>query len=291
MERLAAEPDLLALDLAAGPGSASARLLRRLPGSRSVAVDADPVLLRLGEGAQGDHGGRLRWVQADLRDPAWVDARGQDTFDAVISTTALHWLTPPEVAQVYRQLAGLLRPGGVLLNGDLLPLPAHLSRIRAAVEAVDERRQAAALAGGSQAWQDWWDTLRSEPALRDAFAERDRLWPGGTGTGQSAWLRERLKRCRSHSAGIPSTSPLGCAAGHCPNRVSRSAITAGPCLPVWTQLTSVWAHKNYAGTSPITRVSGKKKVVLARYARNDRLAHDLRDYETARPTLTAALPG
>ena len=29
-------PDLLALDLAAGPGSASARLLRRLPGSRSA---------------------------------------------------------------------------------------------------------------------------------------------------------------------------------------------------------------------------------------------------------------
>ena len=31
------------------------------------------------------------------------------------------------------------------------------------------------------------------------------------------------------------------------------------------------ARKNYAGTSPITRVSGTKKKVLARYARNDRL--------------------
>src|SRR5450830_405257 len=31
------------------------------------------------------------------------------------------------------------------------------------------------------------------------------------------------------------------------------------------------ARKNYAGTSPITRASGKKKVVLARYVRNDRL--------------------
>ena len=31
------------------------------------------------------------------------------------------------------------------------------------------------------------------------------------------------------------------------------------------------ARKNYAGTSPITRASGTKKVVLARYARNDRL--------------------
>ena len=32
------------------------------------------------------------------------------------------------------------------------------------------------------------------------------------------------------------------------------------------------ARKNYAGTSPITRASGKKKIVLARYVRNKRLA-------------------
>jgi len=31
------------------------------------------------------------------------------------------------------------------------------------------------------------------------------------------------------------------------------------------------ARKNYAGTSPITRQSGKKKVVLARFVHNDRL--------------------
>ncbi|WP_406071053.1 transposase [Micromonospora sp. NBC_01638] len=31
------------------------------------------------------------------------------------------------------------------------------------------------------------------------------------------------------------------------------------------------ARKNYAGTSPITRQSGKRKVVLARYVHNDRL--------------------
>jgi Transposase/Transposase IS116/IS110/IS902 family len=35
------------------------------------------------------------------------------------------------------------------------------------------------------------------------------------------------------------------------------------------------ARKNYAGTSPITRASGKKKTVLARYARNKRLADAL----------------
>jgi transposase len=39
--------------------------------------------------------------------------------------------------------------------------------------------------------------------------------------------------------------------------------------------TDARARKNYAGTSPITRQSGKKKVVLARYVHNDRLVDTL----------------
>jgi hypothetical protein len=35
------------------------------------------------------------------------------------------------------------------------------------------------------------------------------------------------------------------------------------------------ARKNYAGTAPITRASGKSRLVLARYARNRRLADAL----------------
>ena len=38
------------------------------------------------------------------------------------------------------------------------------------------------------------------------------------------------------------------------------------------------ARKNYAGTSPITRASGKKTVVLARYARNHRLGDALHQW-------------
>lgn len=38
-----------------------------------------------------------------------------------------------------------------------------------------------------------------------------------------------------------------------------------------TRYASAKARKNYAGTSPITRASGKKKTVLARYVHNDRL--------------------
>jgi hypothetical protein len=38
-----------------------------------------------------------------------------------------------------------------------------------------------------------------------------------------------------------------------------------------TRYTDAKARKSYAGTSPITRQSGKKKIVLARYVHNDRL--------------------
>ena len=39
-------------------------------------------------------------------------------------------------------------------------------------------------------------------------------------------------------------------------------------MPVRLRLGTGW---NYAGTSPITRASGKKKIVAARFVRNDRL--------------------
>jgi transposase len=38
------------------------------------------------------------------------------------------------------------------------------------------------------------------------------------------------------------------------------------------------ARKNYAGTSPITKASGTRKIVLARYARNRRLADALQQW-------------
>jgi hypothetical protein len=55
-----------------------------------------------------------------------------------------------------------------------------------------------------------------------------------------------------------------------------------------TRYAGARSRKNYAGTSPITKASGKKKVVLARYARNDRLADAL--HQQAFCALTAS-PG
>lgn len=169
--------DPTVLDLLAGPGAISQRLLQRSPGARGVAVDTDPALLRLGEEALGDQDGRLRWVRADVRDPEWTAALGQEGFDAVLSTTAAHWLEPHELAHLYREVAGLLRPGGVLLNGDGIYFADQQARIRVAAETIDKARQARAVERGSEDWACWWDALRVEPSLQDAFSERDRIFP------------------------------------------------------------------------------------------------------------------
>jgi len=44
------------------------------------------------------------------------------------------------------------------------------------------------------------------------------------------------------------------------------------------RFTDARARKNYAGTSPVTRASGTRKIVLARYARNCRLADALQQW-------------
>jgi hypothetical protein len=60
----------VALDPTCGPGSISQWLLTCFPGARAIAVDIDPVILAVGQGAIGTIDGRLRWIQADLASPA-----------------------------------------------------------------------------------------------------------------------------------------------------------------------------------------------------------------------------
>jgi SAM-dependent methyltransferase len=163
-----------ALDLGCGPGSLSARLLRRFPRARVVAVDYDPVVRQIGEGALGDQGGRLTWVDAKLGAPRWTTALPARRYDAAVSTTALHWLTDTDLARLYRDLGRLVRRGGVFLNGDFLPSPPRSPMARLAREVLDLRysRKDRAMEWG--AWKTWWRNARREPALRAAFREHRR---------------------------------------------------------------------------------------------------------------------
>lgn len=160
------------LDLGCGPGSLSQRILDAYPEATAIAVDADPLLLRLGRNALTGYGDRLRWVDADLRDPSWTAALGVGRIDAAVSTTALHWLDPGALFSLYHRVGQLIRPGGVLLNGDNMPYdPAQAFHQRLAAEATERAVHAAFTVAGAPDWERWW-TLAGE-ALADEARERE----------------------------------------------------------------------------------------------------------------------
>lgn len=132
------KPDPLVLDLGCGPGSLSARLLERLPKAEVVAIDADPLLLGLGRAAYPT----LTFASVDLRQPGWTKTLGlKRSVDAAVSTTALHWITGAELETVYAEVASVLRPGGLLLNGD--HLDGDFPMLSTLEKAVHERRPSA----------------------------------------------------------------------------------------------------------------------------------------------------
>ncbi len=174
VEEIAGRPDALVLDLGSGPGSLAVRLLRRLPGATVLAIDADPLTLSLGRAAWADLDG-LQFFDLDLRTPGWSAELSLDRRpDAALSTTALHWLPGPALTALYAELATVLRPGGVLLNGDHLregdDAPV-LQRIqRALIEREEQRRFPV---GHAETWTDWWTAAAADPELAAAYAERE----------------------------------------------------------------------------------------------------------------------
>ncbi len=173
---VAAGPTPTVVDLACGTASITRRLLARLPGAQAVAVDVDPVLLTIARASLGDDR-RVRIIRADLRDPAWVDALDGADVDAIVTSTALHWLPEADLARLYRDLHGLLRPGGLVANADTMPADG-LSSLNAGLTALAERRAVAALAGGIEAWDAWWERAAADPVLAGPMAERAGLFGG-----------------------------------------------------------------------------------------------------------------
>ncbi|HEY7835741.1 MAG TPA: class I SAM-dependent methyltransferase, partial [Ktedonobacterales bacterium] len=98
--------------------------------------------------------------------------------DAVLSTTALHWLAAGDLARLYQQVGALVRPGGVLLNGDHLRFAPHLPTLQRVVSTWQERQATAALARhAGESWRAWWAALAQEQVLQPLLDERARRFP------------------------------------------------------------------------------------------------------------------
>ena len=107
------------LDLGTGDGNLLALVLAAHPGASGVGLDfGDEMLRRAQERFAGDD--RVEIRRHDLSQPLPTDLDG---FDAIVSSFAIHHLDPPRVGELYGEIRGRLRPGGVFANAEHVASP------------------------------------------------------------------------------------------------------------------------------------------------------------------------
>ncbi|MGW1955342.1 class I SAM-dependent methyltransferase [Streptomyces sp. NPDC001920] len=193
------------LDLACGTGSITARLLARFPEATSTGVDLDPALLAIAEGSfAGDT--RVSFVTADLKDPDWPAKLPHDSYDAVLTATALHWLHRDPLADLYGRIADLVRDGGVFLNADHM-IDQSTPRINAAERAQRHARMDQAKADGALDWSEWWQLAAKDPVLAERTARRFEIYgEHADGDTPSAEWHARVLR----EKGFAEARPVWC---------------------------------------------------------------------------------
>lgn len=172
----AVPPDGTVLDLGCGTGALPARVLERFPEMTCIGVDLDPVLLAVARSALAHFDGRLDLREADLADPSWSAVLGDRVPDAVVSSTALHWLAPPQLTRLYGEVAGILPAGGIVLNADHLRFDDRTPFRRTLAALHDDATQHAAFAAGAWDWDRWWSEAEADPALAPLVPERERRY-------------------------------------------------------------------------------------------------------------------
>ncbi len=125
-------------------------LLEAFLDAEVTGVDFDPAMVLLARARLSEFGERAAVILADLRQPTWMEFVSAP-IDAAVSATALHWFTRDQVATLYRQLAEIIRPGGIFLNAD------HVGSDSGAVQAAWERHREEMRREVDHANSDDWD--------------------------------------------------------------------------------------------------------------------------------------
>ena len=120
------------LDAGCGSGRVTERLAERLPAGHVIALDGSAAMVVAARERLARFGKRVEYVEADLeRRLPIVPA----SMDAVLSTATFHWISDHDA--LFRNLAGVLRPGGRLVAQ--CGARGNIASVIAAIAATGER--------------------------------------------------------------------------------------------------------------------------------------------------------
>ncbi len=113
-----AEARPLFVELCCGAGDLAAHLLARFPTARYLALDGSPAMLAETTKQCAIARDRLTTQQFDLGSDDWRQLRAQP--HAIVSSLAVHHLDGAGKQKLFRDLHGLLAPGGAFVLADIM---------------------------------------------------------------------------------------------------------------------------------------------------------------------------
>ena len=102
------------LEVGGGLGAFTRMVFKKYPSAQLVFTDGSPDMLLNAEKRLRRYKKQLTLSQIDINDPSWHrDIKG--TFDAVVSSWCLHYLSDARQKPFFREIYHRLKPGGIFL--------------------------------------------------------------------------------------------------------------------------------------------------------------------------------
>lgn len=127
------EATISVLDLGAGFGAATERILTHYPKAMVTCVDGSAAMVAHATARLRNYGERANILKADLSERSWTAVLQSSTgeagrdrsklFNVVVSAIAIHHVTHERKRELCREVFQLLAPNGVFLNNDVVATP------------------------------------------------------------------------------------------------------------------------------------------------------------------------
>lgn len=117
------------LDLGCGDGVLASAIVQRLPPAEVVLADFSEAMLEAARKRFSAAGVMAHFVLADYGVPSWTrSVAGWSPYDAIVSGFSIHHQPDDRKLAVYREIFGLLNPGGVFINIEHVSSPTEWIR-------------------------------------------------------------------------------------------------------------------------------------------------------------------
>jgi tRNA (cmo5U34)-methyltransferase len=105
------------LDVGAGYGALTQFLLNYFPKATAICQDGSKEMAKLGQERMKQLKGRFDYVLCDFSKPGWTETL-TGPFEAVVSSIAIHNVSPKIIERIYSDIFPLVKSGGCFINFD-----------------------------------------------------------------------------------------------------------------------------------------------------------------------------